>query len=89
MLRLRGKDSNMEQTSDIKPQIFSLQNDPLNYNSLFSACILTYTPIWRTFVWLFGANPNYNTGTIIISQEDFIKFLEAMGNSYEFVELYE
>ena len=44
MLQLRGKDSNMEQTSDIKPQIFSLQNDPLNYNSLFSACILTYTP---------------------------------------------
>jgi hypothetical protein len=45
--------------------------------------------IWRIFVWLFGANPNDNTGTIIISQEDFIKFLEAMGNSYEFVELYD
>ena len=44
MLRLRGKDSNMEQTSDIKPQIFSLQNDTLDYNSFFSACILTYTP---------------------------------------------
>ena len=42
--------------------------------------------IWRTFVWLFGANP---TGTIIISQEDFIKFLEAMGNTYEFIELYD
>lgn len=26
---------------------------------------------------------------IIISQEDFIKFLEAMGNSYEFVEFYD
>ena len=34
-------------------------------------------------------HPNDNTGTIIISQEDFIKFLEAMGNSYEFVELYD
>lgn len=45
--------------------------------------------IWRNFVWLFGENPNDNTGTIIISQEDFIKFLEAMGNSYEFVELYD
>jgi len=44
MLRLRGKDSDMEQTSDIKPKIFSLQNDPLDYNSFFSACILTYTP---------------------------------------------
>ena len=48
-----------------------------------------YLVIWRTFVWLFGVNPNDNTGTIIISQEDFIKFLEAMGNSYEFVELYD
>ena len=45
--------------------------------------------IWRDFVWLFGANPNDNTGTIIISQEDFIKFLDAMGNSYEFIELYD
>ena len=34
-------------------------------------------------------NPNDNMGTIIISQEDFIKFLEAMGNGYEFVELYD
>ena len=42
--------------------------------------------IWLTFVWLFGKNP---TGTIIISQKDFIKFLEAVGNSYEFVELYD
>ncbi len=42
--------------------------------------------IWRNFVWLFGENP---TETIIISQKDFIKFFEAMGNSYEFVELYD
>ena len=34
-------------------------------------------------------HPNDNTGTIIISQEDFIKFLEAMGNTYEFIELYD
>ena len=32
------------------PQIFSLQNDPLNYNSFFSACILTYTPIFSPFI---------------------------------------
>ncbi|MBQ6307738.1 MAG: CHAT domain-containing protein [Bacteroidales bacterium] len=25
--------------------MFSLQNDPLNYYSFFSACILTYTPL--------------------------------------------
>ena len=53
MLRLRGKDSDMEQTSDIKPKIFSLQNDPLDYNSFFSACILTYTPVYP--------NPGGNT----------------------------
>ena len=34
-------------------------------------------------------HPNDNMGTIIISQKDFIKFLEAMGNEYEFVELYD
>ena len=39
-LRLRGKDSDLEQTPDTKPQIFSLPNDPLDYNS-FSR---TYTP---------------------------------------------
>ena len=43
-LRLRGKDSDLEQTPDTKPQIFSLQFDPLDYNSFFPACILTYTP---------------------------------------------
>lgn len=32
--------------------------------------------IWRTFVWLFGAN---HTGTIIISQKDFIKFWRLWG----------
>jgi hypothetical protein len=35
MLRPRGKDSDMEQTPDIKPQIFSLQNDTLDYDSFF------------------------------------------------------
>ena len=34
-------------------------------------------------------HPNDNTGTIIISQEDFIGFLEIMGNRYEFIELYD
>ena len=46
MLRLRGKDSNKEQTPDTKPQIFSLQNDPLNYKSFFPACKMTYTPLF-------------------------------------------
>ena len=32
--------------------------------------------IWLIFVWLFGENP---TGTIIISQKDFIKFWRLWG----------
>ena len=34
-------------------------------------------------------HPNDNTATIVIRQEDFIRFLEATGNRYEFVELYD
>lgn len=34
-------------------------------------------------------HPNDNTATIVIKNEDFIKFLDAMGNSYEFIELYD
>ena len=48
-LRLRGKDSDLEQTPDTKPQIFSLQFDPLDYNSVFPARILTYTPHFCVF----------------------------------------
>jgi hypothetical protein len=73
-LRLRGKDSDLEQTPDTKPQILSLQNDPLDYNSVFPACILTYTPkrhqncIWQkcsamlAFKWF-----NYNANNCTIS----------------------
>jgi hypothetical protein len=58
MLRLRGKDSDLKQTPDIKPQIFSLQNDPLDYNSFFSACILTYTPT--------NSLPEFLTGLFVV-----------------------
>ena len=34
-------------------------------------------------------HPNDNTATIVIDNSDFIGFLKAMGNSYEFIELYE
>lgn len=33
-------------------------------------------------------HPNDNTASLKISQEDFIKFLDWSGNSYEFLELY-
>jgi Ala-tRNA(Pro) deacylase len=34
-------------------------------------------------------HPNDNTASLVISKTDFLKFLEYMGNSYEFVKLYD
>jgi Ala-tRNA(Pro) deacylase len=33
-------------------------------------------------------HPNINTATIVVSFEDFIRFLDWSGNSYEFISLY-
>jgi Ala-tRNA(Pro) deacylase len=34
-------------------------------------------------------HPNDNTASLIISKDDFIRFLEHQGNSYEFLQLYD
>lgn len=34
-------------------------------------------------------HPNINTATVVISQDDFLKFLENTGNSFEFIRLYD
>ncbi len=34
-------------------------------------------------------HPNVNTATLVISQADFIRFLDYTGNSYEFLKLYD
>ena len=34
-------------------------------------------------------HPNINTASLVICKSDFIKFLENMGNSYEFIRLYD
>ena len=34
-------------------------------------------------------HPNDNTASLIISSDDFIKYLEHQGNSYEFLQLYD
>ena len=34
-------------------------------------------------------HPNINTASIIISYQDFLKFLDARGNKYEYVKLYD
>ena len=33
-------------------------------------------------------HPNDSRGTVVISNEEFMRYLEAVGNSWEFVELY-
>ena len=34
-------------------------------------------------------HPNINTATLVISRSDFLLFLEYVGNSYEFIKLYD
>ncbi len=34
-------------------------------------------------------HPNINTASLVIAKTDFIKFLNSMGNSFEFIKLYE
>jgi Ala-tRNA(Pro) deacylase len=34
-------------------------------------------------------HPNINTASLIISKSDFLKFLDHMGNTYEFIKLYD
>ena len=34
-------------------------------------------------------HPNVNTATLVISRSDFLRFLEYVGNSYEFIRLYD
>jgi hypothetical protein len=57
---------------------------------LFGALLFGYLAhfclvIWRITNWI----TYINIGTTIIYSKNYIKFLEAMGNSYEFVELYD
>jgi Ala-tRNA(Pro) deacylase len=34
-------------------------------------------------------HPNINTASLVVSKNDFLKFLEYTGNSYEFIRLYD
>jgi Ala-tRNA(Pro) deacylase len=34
-------------------------------------------------------HPNINTASLVIEKEDFVRFLKSMGNSYEFIKLYD
>ncbi|MBR7115806.1 MAG: prolyl-tRNA synthetase associated domain-containing protein, partial [Alistipes sp.] len=60
---------------------FGLVNDEENHVHLFlDANLLKYPSL--------SFHPNDNTATVVISQEMFQRYLEAVGNSYEYIELY-
>ena len=80
-----ASEQRMEKYLDLKPgsvSPFGLINDVNHEVHLFIDKNLLDSP-------RLSFHPNDNTGTVIISREDFIKFLDAMGNDYEFIELYE
>ena len=57
---------------------------------LFGAISFGYLAQFRLVIWRITNWITYiNIGTTIIYSKNYIKFLEAMENSYEFVELYD
>ncbi len=61
---------------------FGLINDETHHVHLFIDKNLADAPF-------LSFHPNDNTATIVIRNEDFIKFLDSTGNTYEFIELYD
>lgn len=60
---------------------FGLINDEQNHVHLFLDANLRQHPS-------LSFHPNDNTATVVISQSMFARYLEAVGNSYEYIELY-
>ena len=60
---------------------FGLVNDTENHVHLFLDANLLKQPS-------LSFHPNDNTATVVISQEMFQKYLQAVGNTYEYIELY-
>jgi Ala-tRNA(Pro) deacylase len=60
---------------------FGLVNDEENHVHLFLDANLREQPS-------LSFHPNDNTATVVISQQMFQRYLEAVGNSYEYIELY-
>ncbi len=60
---------------------FGLINDQEHHVHLFlDKNLLSYPSL--------SFHPNDNTSTVVISQQMFARYLEAVGNSYEYIELY-
>ena len=60
---------------------FGLINDEEKHTHLFLDQNLKNAPS-------LSFHPNDSRGTVVISREEFMRYLEAVGNSWEFVELY-
>ena len=60
---------------------FGLINDEENHVHLFLDKNLKDYPS-------LSLHPNDNTATVVISQEMFARYLEAVGNTFEYIELY-
>jgi len=74
----------MEKYLGLKPgsvSIFGLINDPSNHVYVFIDETLKESK-------KISFHPNINTASLIISFNDFMKFLDYSGNKYEFIKLY-
>ncbi len=61
---------------------FGLINDTENHVHLFLDSTLRGYPS-------LSFHPNDNRATVVISQENFSKYLDSVGNSYEYIDLYQ
>ena len=79
-----ASEQRMERYLGLKPgsvSPFGLINDTENHVHLFlDKNLLNYPSL--------SFHPNDNRATVVISQEMFAKYLEAVGNTFEYIELY-
>ena len=79
-----ASEQRMERWLGLKPgsvSPFGLVNDPENHVHLFLDSTLKNYPA-------LSFHPNDNRATVVIELGEFLRYLEKVGNSYEFIELY-
>ncbi|MBR5820022.1 MAG: prolyl-tRNA synthetase associated domain-containing protein [Alistipes sp.] len=79
-----ASEQRMERWLGLKPgsvSPFGLINDPENHVHLFLDSTLQNYPA-------LSFHPNDNRATVVIELAEFLRYLEQVGNTYEFIELY-
>ena len=79
-----ASEQRMERWLGLKPgsvSPFGLINDPENHVHLFLDSKLRDYPS-------LSFHPNDNRATVVIELKEFLRYLEIVGNTYEFIELY-